>query len=99
MRDNDMDYPATPRESVQRAGLLLDVRRTLLRRAAVLRSLRVALVVGTVLVAINHTETIMRGDFTPLWWAKVVLTYLVPFFVCNYGMLVAIRSAPTGGRD
>lgn len=97
--ENGMNHTTVGGESLPRISLLSDARQTLLRRRPLSRSIRVALVVGTVLVAINHIETITRGEFTPMWWTKVVLTYLVPFVVCNYGMLMAIRSARIGGGD
>lgn len=68
------------------------IKSVLLRRQSLARSLRLALVVGTILIVVNHLEVIMNRDFTPLWWAKVGFTYLVPFLVCNYGMLTAVRT-------
>ena len=58
-------------------------RREALRRtfagASVRRSLIVALIIGTVLNAINQGPEILSGDW-PIWW-KLVLTYFVPFAV------------------
>lgn len=42
-----------------------------------------ALVVGTLLIAINHGETILKGQYPPL--IKVLLTYCVPFCVTIWG--------------
>ena len=53
------------------------------------KTLTVALVVGTLLVLINQLDVLMRGDVTPLVWLKIALTYVVPFGVSNYGILVA----------
>ena len=55
------------------------------------RSLLVALVIGTVLNAINHGPEIFSGRW-PDWW-KLVLTYFVPFAVASYGSYAAFRSA------
>jgi len=55
------------------------------------RCISVALVVGTVLVLINQLDVILSGRATPLVWLKIGLTYLVPFFVSNYGILMASR--------
>jgi hypothetical protein len=53
------------------------------RRPAVLRrAARVALVVGTLLLVINHWEILAGGALPALW--KVALTYLVPFAVSTY---------------
>ena len=55
------------------------------------RALRVALVVGTVLVAINQSDVILGGHLTTLVAAKIGLTYLVPFSVSTYSALGANR--------
>ncbi len=47
------------------------------------RSLRVALVVGTVLCLINQGDALL-GDGT-MNWAKAALTYVVPYLVSTYG--------------
>ena len=47
------------------------------------RSLGVAIVVGTVLTAINQGDVILAGEAPVIW--KVVLTYIVPFCVATYG--------------
>ena len=55
------------------------------------RSTLIALVVGSVLVAINQGDTLVAGrwDLALLW--KVPLTYLVPFIVATWGALVNSR--------
>lgn len=42
-----------------------------------------ALVVGTVLTGINHGDTILAGDYPPVF--KVILTYCVPYCVTSWG--------------
>jgi hypothetical protein len=59
--------------------------------ASVRRSLIVALVIGTVLNAINQGPEIISGHW-PIWW-KLVLTYFVPFAVASYGSYAAFRSS------
>ncbi len=54
-------------------------------------TLSVALVVGTVLFAINQLDVVVGGRATRLVWLKVALTYVVPFLVANYGLLVGSR--------
>jgi hypothetical protein len=51
----------------------------------------IALVVGTVLFAINQLDVVLRGDATAMVWLKSAVTYLVPFCVSNAGVLVASR--------
>jgi hypothetical protein len=48
-----------------------------------LRSLTVALVVGTVLNLINQGDVILGT--TSVNWLKLALTYCVPYAVCTYG--------------
>ena len=58
---------------------------------SVRRSLTVAVVIGTVLNAINQGPEIFAGHW-PVWW-KLVLTYFVPFAVASYGSYAAFRSS------
>jgi hypothetical protein len=51
----------------------------------------VALIVGTVLFFINQLDVVLSHHATALTWLKVALTYVVPFGVSNYGVLVATR--------
>ncbi|MGE5562581.1 MAG: nitrate/nitrite transporter NrtS [Bacillota bacterium] len=55
------------------------------------RSLTVALLIGTVLNAINQGPEIFSGQW-PVWW-KLLLTYSVPFCVASYGSYAAFRSS------
>jgi hypothetical protein len=57
---------------------------------SVRRSLVVAVLIGTVLNAINQGPEILAGHW-PIWW-KLVLTYFVPFAVASYGSYAAFRS-------
>ena len=55
------------------------------------RSTLIALVVGSVLVAINQGDALVGGrcDATLIW--KIPLTYLVPFVVATWGALINSR--------
>jgi hypothetical protein len=55
------------------------------------RSLTVALVIGTLLNAINQGPEILSGHW-PIWW-KLLLTYSVPFAVVSYGSYAAFRTS------
>jgi len=48
-----------------------------------IRSLRVAIVVGTILNLINQGDALFGA--LPLNWTKVLLTYFVPYAVSTYG--------------
>jgi hypothetical protein len=56
------------------------------------RSLFTAIVVGTVLVAINQGTVLAAGDFPPSLWWKIPLTYTVPFCVASWGGLINARA-------
>jgi hypothetical protein len=58
------------------------------------RSLIVAVVVGTLLNAINQGDAILAGGVVN--WFKVCLTYCVPFLVATYGAWSALRSIARG---
>jgi hypothetical protein len=48
-----------------------------------------ALVVGSILFAINQLNVVLDGEATPVVWVKTGVTYLVPFVVANVGILIA----------
>jgi len=66
------------------ANVCLDVRN--LRR-----SVRAALIVGTILFFINQADVVFGGRATALTWVKIGLSYAAPFFVANYGIVLASR--------
>ena len=51
--------------------------------------MRIALIVGSVLFAINQLDVVVRGNATAATWIKGGITYLVPFVVSNLGILTA----------
>ena len=55
------------------------------------RALRVALVVGLVLFAINQLDVVLRGGLDWMVAAKVVLTFGVPYTVSTYSALEVNR--------
>jgi len=60
--------------------------------AVVRRSVRVALVVGTLLVSINYGDRALAGRLGCADWVKMFLTYLVPYGVATYAAVQALRS-------
>lgn len=46
------------------------------------RALKVAALVGAVLVAINQGDILLNGQLPPIW--KLVLTFCVPYLVSSY---------------
>lgn len=84
MNPND-DRPSwrTPVEAV----------RVVVFRPHLVRTVATALIVGTVLFAINHLDTVLAGQARTDTWVKTGVTYLVPFVVANIGVLLASRRA------
>jgi len=66
-------------------------RHALVYRPVCGRAISVALVVGTILVAINQGDVRLSGHLTALVAAKIGLTYMVPFSVSTYSALAANR--------
>lgn len=63
-------------------------------RAVVLRACKFALVVGAVLIAINHGDTLLAGELGPRRLLKMGLTVLVPYVVStlsSVGATLALR--------
>lgn len=54
------------------------------------RSVAVAIIVGTVLNAINQGPELIAGHPLIIW--KLLLTYFVPFAVASYGCYSALRT-------
>ena len=65
----------------------------MLSRDIVARSLRISLVVGTILVLINHIDALLSGNITFGLLVKIVLTYMVPYSVSSYSSYCALRDA------
>ena len=55
-----------------------------MRRDVVVRGLKVGVIVGTILTAVNQGDLILAGalDASSAW--KILLTYLVPYCVSTY---------------
>ncbi len=63
--------------------------RRALRPPILHRSLKVALIVGTLLNLINQGDRLFgAGDID---WVKLVLTFLVPFCVATFGAWAALK--------
>lgn len=63
------------------------------------RTVRIALIFGSILFAINHLDEVVLGHANAGVWVKGALTFLVPFSVSNLGVLVASRRRPQGARE
>jgi hypothetical protein len=63
--------------------------RIAMRRDIVMRSLKVAAVVGTMLVAINQGDLLLAGQLNLAGAWKIALTYLVPYCVSTHASVAA----------
>jgi len=57
------------------------------------RALGYAVIVGALLIAINHGDAIVRGDLDPLRLFKMGLTVLVPYMVSTLSSVQAMRAS------
>ena len=64
------------------------------RRDVVLRGLKVAAVVGLILVAINHGAALLDGEFDASRGARILLTMAVPYCVSTWSSVAATTSRP-----
>jgi len=51
--------------------------------------LKVALVVGSILFAINHGHALLKGQMSRDRWISAVLTYCVPYLVSVHGQYMS----------
>lgn len=65
--------------------------RVLVLRRHLRATIRITLVVGTVLFLINQLDVVLAGRATTATWVKSAVTYLVPFVVSNLGVLASTR--------
>src|SRR5262245_25194542 len=65
--------------------------RVVLRPTHLKRTAATALILGTILFAINQLNVVLDGHATAVTWIKTGVTYLVPFAVANVGILIATR--------
>jgi len=62
-----------------------------LQPSVVRRALRYAVVVGIILISINHLDAILRGEVTRGRIFKMALTVLVPYVVSTLSSVGALR--------
>jgi hypothetical protein len=65
--------------------------RLLLTGATVGVAWKIAIVVGTVLSAVNQGHLILAGQVAPDMWVRILVNYAVPFVVASVGFLSACR--------
>jgi len=63
-----------------------------LQASVVRRALAFAVIVGDVLIAINHGDALLAGDVSPGRWLKMGLTVTVPYLVSTISSVMAVRN-------
>ena len=61
------------------------------------RALGYAVVVGAILIAINHGDALLKGDVATGRWFKMGLTVLVPYCVSTLSSVGALLEAERSG--
>jgi hypothetical protein len=59
-------------------------------KPVVRRALYSALIVGTILIAINHGDALIRGEIDPTRVFKIILTILVPYLVSTVSSVLTL---------
>jgi hypothetical protein len=77
------------------AGSVLFFFTCFFRRATVLKSIKVALVVGPVLVLVNHFEILFGAALSLKLAVKLFLCFLVPFCVSGYSTATSMMNCRT----
>lgn len=67
-------------------------------KVCVVRSAKVALVVGTILALINHYDALFFGTVTSTQVFQILLTYLVPYAVSTFGSAMQARYIELGSH-
>jgi hypothetical protein len=66
-----------------------------LKKNIVVNAIKIALIVGTILIAINYGDKIVNGTLTQRDIWKMLLTYLVPYCVSSYSAAKALLNNQT----
>jgi hypothetical protein len=82
----------TSERAVSKLELARDAVRFCAAREHLGRTVRIALVVGLVLTAINEGDIIVSGEATATTGVKIGLNFIVPFIVSNLGLLAGRRT-------
>jgi hypothetical protein len=62
-----------------------------LRPSVVKRALKYAVIVGCILIAINHSDAILSGNIPAARWFRMALTVVVPYVVSTLSSVGAMR--------
>lgn len=68
-------------------------------RPVVARALKFSVVVGAILISINHGDAILKGDVDSTRIAKMVLTVFVPYAVSTASSVAALMDMEKAPSD
>jgi hypothetical protein len=74
----------------------IDACRLILRGVTFRTCVRVAIIVGTILTAVNQGSVIAAGDASAATWIRAGVNYAVPFIVSSIGYLAPFRCREVG---
>ena len=66
------------------------------RRSVVKRALKYAFVVGAVLITINHSDALLKGEISTARFWRMALTVFVPYVVSTLSSVGALREPREG---
>lgn len=61
-------------------------------RDVVVRALKTSILVGGILVAINHADALVQGDLDLMRLVQIGLTFLVPYCVSTYASVSTLKN-------
>jgi len=91
-RTSRFELRRSPTTAFQDNSRMVDWFSIAFRRDVVRRALTVAVVVGSLLITINHADALWQGDLSTKRLWQIGLTYLVPYCVSTYSSVSALRS-------
>lgn len=91
----EMPNVDAPQQSANQRSLLAYC----LERNMLVFSIKMALVVGTLLALINHGQALLTGHFTPDHLLPLLFTYLVPFTVAMSSQIQGKRQRDRSPRE
>ncbi len=59
------------------------------------RAVKVAVLVGPILVAVNQGDVILQGGLNVICLLKIGLTFIVPYFVSTFSSVAALKDCST----
>jgi hypothetical protein len=62
------------------------------RRDVIVRALKTALLVGVILISVNHGDALLRGDVDLIRLLKMLVTFVVPYCVSTFASVSTLKN-------